>query len=232
MNDKIYLFDFDGVLVDSMPYWSEKMINILRITNTDYPDDIIKIITPLGDRGTAEYFRDVLKVELTIEQMYALMDTFALPKYRDVIGLKDGVYEYLQQLKENNCSINILTASPHKMVDPCLKRLGIFDWFDNVWTCEDLNMPKSDVRIYGEAAERLNCRTSDIVFFDDNIVALQTASQAGLYTTGVYDKTSEDLIQKVTDVSNQYIYSFNEFISKKTTEKWKQKDKKRQQNGV
>lgn len=224
MNNKIHLFDFDGVLVDSMPYWSEKMINILRITNTDYPDDIIKIITPLGDRGTAEYFRDVLKIDLTIEQMYAHMDAYALPKYRDVICLKDGVYEYLQLLKENNCSINILTASPHKMVDPCLKRLGIFDWFDHIWTCEDFNMAKSDVRIYKEAAKCLNCKTSELVFFDDNIVALRTASQAGLYTIGVYDKTSEDFIREVTNASNQYIYSFGELnlptkVAQKNTKK-------------
>lgn len=223
MNDKIHLFDFDGVLVDSMPYWSEKMINILRTTNTDYPDDIIKIITPLGDRGTAEYFRDVLKINLTIEQMYEQMDAYALPKYRDVIGLKDGVYEYLQRLKEMNCSMNILTASPHKMVDPCLKRLGIFDWFEHIWTCEDLHMTKSDVRIFEEASKRLNCKPSDLTFFDDNIVALQTASKAGLYTIGVYDKTSEDFIQEVTDSSNQYIYSFKEFCAHKNNRKMETK---------
>jgi len=25
-----YIFDFDGTLVDSMPYWSEKVLNILK----------------------------------------------------------------------------------------------------------------------------------------------------------------------------------------------------------
>ena len=27
---RTYLFDFDGTLVDSMPCWGEKMLNILR----------------------------------------------------------------------------------------------------------------------------------------------------------------------------------------------------------
>lgn len=48
MNDKKYLFDFDGVLVDSMPYWAGMMINILETAKVNYPEDIIKIITPLG----------------------------------------------------------------------------------------------------------------------------------------------------------------------------------------
>ena len=210
MHKKTFLFDFDGVLVDSMQYWSEGMINILRMTKTTYPNDIIKIITPLGDKGTAEYFRDVYKVDMTIEEMYEQMDAYALPKYRDVITLKNGVFECLQVLNENNCSINILTASPHKRVDPCLKRLGIFNWFDHIWTCDDLNMVKSDVRIYKEAAKRLECNISDIIFFDDNIIALQTASKAGMYTIGVYDKTSEDFKEKIKGTANQYIYSFND----------------------
>lgn len=53
----VYIFDFDGTLVDSMQQWSGKMLHILDENNIAYPPDVIKIITPLGDRGTAEYFR-------------------------------------------------------------------------------------------------------------------------------------------------------------------------------
>lgn len=142
--------------------------------------------------------------------MYEQMNAYSLPKYRDVIGLKNDVYEFLQLLKENNCSINILTASPHERVDPCLKRIGIFEWFDHIWTCEDFGMKKSDTRIYEGVAKQLQCTTSDIVFFDDNAIALQTAAQAGLYTVGVFDQTSEALIQEVKGASKQYIYFFRE----------------------
>ena len=125
-----YIFDFDGTLVDSMPHWSAKMLNILEKNNIDYPKDIIKKITPLGDLGAANYFKEVLGVKLSVKEMIKQMDDFALPRYRDVIKLKDGVLDYLKMLKKNNCSINILTARPHKMVDVCLKSNGIFDFYD------------------------------------------------------------------------------------------------------
>ena len=41
-----YLFDFDGTLVDSMPNWAKQMLSILDDYNVDYPDDIIKTVTP------------------------------------------------------------------------------------------------------------------------------------------------------------------------------------------
>ena len=202
MNHSVYIFVFDGTIVDSMPYWSEKMLNILRTTSTPYPADVIKYITTLGDAGTAKYFRDDLHVPLTMEEMYAL------PKYRDVIPLKEGVSDYLTMLRENGCSLHVLTASPHKMVDPCLKRLGIYDLFDNVWSTDDFGMPKSNPEIYREAVRRIGAEITDAVFFDDNINAVKTARVAGLYTVGVYDATGEDFADEMKTAADRYFSTF------------------------
>lgn len=205
-----YIFDFDGTLVDSMPSWAEKVLNILRECGVAYPSDIINTVTPLGDRGTAEYFRDALGVPLSLEEMFARMDAFALPKYRDEIGIKDGVREYLARLKAAGCTLHVLTASPHKMVDPCLRRLGIFDWFDNVWSTDDFGMVKSDTAIYRAAAERIGVDVSDAVFFDDNLTAIRTARAAGMHAVGVYDASSDALAEQIRGAADRYVYSLEE----------------------
>ena len=205
-----YIFDFDGTLVDSMPSWAEKVLNILRECGVVYPSDIINTVTPLGDRGTAEYFRDALGVPLSLEEMFARMDAFALPKYRDEIGIKDGVREYLARLKAAGCTLHVLTASPHKMVDPCLRRLGIFDWFDNVWSTDDFGMVKSDTAIYRAAAERIGVDVSDAVFFDDNLTAIRTARAAGMHAVGVYDASSDALAEQIRGAADRYVYSLEE----------------------
>ena len=38
-----YIFDFDGTLVDSMPYWAQKVLGILDDCGVAYPADVIKI---------------------------------------------------------------------------------------------------------------------------------------------------------------------------------------------
>ncbi len=45
---KNFIFDFDGTLVDSMKQWAGKMLYVLEKNGVSYPEDIIKIITPLG----------------------------------------------------------------------------------------------------------------------------------------------------------------------------------------
>ena len=203
-----YLFDFDGTLVDSMPCWSQKMLNILQKSGVDYPADVIRIITPLGDVGTARYFRETLGVPMTEEAMFAQMDAYALPRYRDEIPLKPGVEDYLRRLKAAGCSLNVLTASPHKMVDPCLKRLGVWDLFDHVWSCDDFDTTKSDPAIYLRAMERIGAPACEGVFLDDNIGAIETALHAGVFTVGVYDASGESFAERLRQTADAYLQSF------------------------
>lgn len=207
---KAYIFDFDGTLVDSMPTWSAKMLYVLKKSNTSYPNDIIKTITPLGDIGAANYFQESLGCSWSKERMLATMDEYALPKYRDEILLKEGVREYLQRLKKQGISLHVLTASPHKMVDPCLRRCGVYDWFENVWSCDDFALSKSNVEIYRQAAARIGVSLSECAFFDDNIYALKTAKQAGMFAVGVYDASGEEFILEMKEFADVYLYKLNE----------------------
>ena len=69
---KTYLFDFDGTLVDSMPTYITAMLRILDENNISYDEEIIKIITPLGVLGTAEYYIE-MGLDMSKEDIIALM---------------------------------------------------------------------------------------------------------------------------------------------------------------
>lgn len=206
----MYLFDFDGTLADSMPTWARKMLKILEENGITPPEDIIKTITPLGDRGTAEYFR-TLGVKKTVEELEEKMDAYAMEAYLNKIPLKEGVFDFLKRSRANGEYMAVLTASPHKFLDPCLKRCNAFDLFDEVWSIEDFGtLKKNMTEIYYAVAKKVNCKTEDIIFFDDNVVALETAKKAGCRTVGVYDATSDDMIEDIKKISERYIYSFKE----------------------
>ena len=208
---EVYLFDFDGTLVDSMPTFASVMIRILNEHNIKYGDDIVKIITPLGYRGTAEYFR-TLGVKMSSEELVLLMNSYARMEYENNIGAKAGVVDTLRDLKDRGASLNILTASPHIMLDPCLMRLGIFELFDNVWSSDDFGTTKANPEIYKMAADRLGCEVADIIFVDDNVNAVKTAKLAGTVAYGIFDESSAELVEEMTAISDRYLYTLSELV--------------------
>ena len=207
-----YLFDFDGTLVDSMPTYGSLMLRILDEYHASYGEDIIKIITPLGFVGTARYFIEVLGVCATEEELVALMTRYAIDAYTYRVPAKKNVIETLKALKARGASLNVLTASPHDTLDPCLKRLGIFDLFDHVWSCNDFATTKADPAIYRMAAERMGAAVEEVIFLDDNYNADKTAKEAGMRVFGVYDDSSREYVEEMKAITDRYIYDFKELL--------------------
>lgn len=209
---KYYLFDFDGTLVDSMPTYVFAMLKILDDNNIEYSEDITKIITPLGLNGTAEYFLKVLGLKMSKADLVLLMKKYMLEAYFNTIPAKENVAEILKELKRKGASLNVLTASPHITLDACLKRLKLWDLFDNIWSCDDFNTTKADPEIYVRAAEKLGTTVEKVLFLDDNYNADLTAKKAGMKVCGVYDKSSHASVDEIKSIADYYIYNFIELL--------------------
>lgn len=208
---KTYLFDFDGTLVDSMPDFVGTMLRILDETGMKYEKDIVKIITPLGYNDTAKYYIK-MGVPLSYEEILAKMNSYAQEAYTYRIQAKSNVIEVLKELKARGASLNVLTASPHNMLDPCLKRLGIFDLFTNVWSCADFNMNKANPEIYRAAAKIIGQSVDKIIFLDDNYNADKTAKEAGMVVYGVFDPSSAEYEEDMKKLCDKYITDFSQLL--------------------
>lgn len=198
-----------------MPTFVSAMLRILDENHISYRKDITKTITPLGLNGTAEYFIHDLGLAMTKEQLMLKMKAYMLDAYLNTIPAKANVPSVLKTLKQQGASLNVLTASPHVTLDPCLKRLGLWELFDNIWSCDDFNTTKADPKIYQQAAQRLNTDVENVLFLDDNLDADTTAKAAGVKVCGVHDDSSKDYVEQIKAVADYYIYDFIELLDLK-----------------
>ena len=208
----IYLFDFDGTLVDSMPTYGGIMLGLMEEMGMDPPPDILRITTPLGYRGAAEYFK-ALGAPLSVDQMVEKMQARALDAYTHTVPAKVYVADTVRALRSRGDSLNVLTASPHSALDPCLKRLGLWECFDCIWSCEDFALTKADPEIYRRAARQLQGDVGRILFLDDNLGACRTARAAGMRVCGVYDDSSREYEADIRDTADFYIVDFSQLPS-------------------
>lgn len=206
---KTLLFDFDGTLVNSMPVVWEGFYGLLDEYHVVYPDNIVNLVTALSYPGIANAFIG-FGLPLSEEAVLARMHKNVIEAYKNKIPAKNNVISALQQLKSDGYDLNILSGSPHAMIDPCLERLGIRELFSNVWSCDDFNTVKTNPEIYKMAAKGLQMAPGEVLFFDDNYHSIETAKRAGMLACGVYDEFSSEYADSVKELADYYITDFSE----------------------
>ena len=173
MQQKVYIFDLDGTLIDSMPTGVGIVLGFMDDNGIQYPDDIVTRLTPLGYRGSAQYIADNLAEAYNVEQIYEHFKKQTMRAYGETIPLKANVKSVLEKMKAEGCRLNVLTASPQLLTDICLKRLQVYDLFENVWSIEAFGMTKAQEAIYVEAARRLGVDPTECVMVDHNTSVAQ-----------------------------------------------------------
>ena len=206
---KHYLFDFDGVLADSMPSWLGIHMGNLRNAGIAIPDDFIETITPLGNTHGLAYLLS-LGLPMTAEEYIQLAGRQQIQAYKTEVQPKPFVAEGLKRLKEQGICLHVLTANDHICVDDCLKRWQIYDLFDQVFTLDDFGLTKNDPELFQQAAARLGAAVSECTMLDDNIHAITTAKKAGMHTIGVYDESSRNMEPAMRQTAERYILNFSE----------------------
>ncbi|MBQ4150432.1 MAG: HAD family hydrolase [Clostridia bacterium] len=207
---KAYIFDMDGTLIDSVYALDKSVRTFLDPLQIDYPDNIVEIITPLGYTGAAEYIQS-LGVDMEVDKLTTLMKEGMINEYVESIPAKPFAIDVLKKLSDEGKKLCILSASPHFLIDPCVKRLDMEKYFDSIWSTDDFCLKKSDTKIYIEAAKKLGFDVNDCVFVDDNLTNIKTAKAAGMKAIGVYDLTSAASAEEMKKIADRYIYSFDEF---------------------
>jgi HAD superfamily hydrolase (TIGR01509 family) len=208
-----FLFDFDGTLIDSMVTFSRCVLTVLDKFGVKYPNDIIKICTPLGAKDTPKYCIETFKMDVSEDEFRKIMFEVAVPDYESSIPAKETVTETMKELKKRGYSLNILTGSPHETLDPAFNRLGFGELFDNAWSVNDFPTNKTDPKIYLMTAELLGAKPENIVFLDDNINANRAAKKAGLKVIGVYDVSSDAFVDEMKSELDGYVYKMEELLS-------------------
>ena len=205
--DKQYaIFDMDGTLVDSMVYWKNLAKEYLALQGiTHIPEMILEKIKPMTMIESATLFIEKFGLhgtpESVVKEMNALMDAHY---YKD-IPLKKGIKEYLNKLYNSGTTMCVASATEVSLVEACLKRLGINEYFSFLLSCETIGVGKSKPNIYYEAAKRLGAEPSDIAVYEDALYAAETAKKAGFYVVGVFDENAKKNFASLKEISDEII---------------------------
>ena len=204
------IFDFDGTLVDSMFIWDTFGEDYLRTLGKEPKENLTKTFKTFTLEQAAEYYREHYGVALSVNKIVDDINEMVAEIYRTKVTLKDGVREFLEELRVQGAKMCVATVTDRPIVEDVLKKLGIRDFFTEIFTCAEVGHNKETPHIYRAALEVLGTSKEETVVFEDALHALMTAKNDGFPVAAVYDKHETRQIEMRAE-ADYYISDYKRF---------------------
>lgn len=211
-NIKLFLFDLDGTILDSLKIWNDIDLLFFKNHNLIMGEDYHIAIAPLTLEETATYTKNTYKLDIDEEQIMKEWSDLAIKEYAENVNLKKGVKEFLDYLKNKNVHLAIATSCNEEMFKPCLERYGIVSYFEHFYTSQNLKINKSNTNFFKEILNEYKIEPDQILFFEDSIASMKCAKSLGFNVVAVMDKKWEKQKEEIIASSDDQIEDFSQFI--------------------
>ena len=169
MDKDFAIFDMDGTLVDSMPYWKNLSPEYLSSKGiSDIPKDILEKITPMTVKESSRFFVEQFGLDATPESVANEIHAMMGIHYIEDIPIREGVEEYLEKLKARGVKMCVASATVEPLMDACLTRLGVRHYFEFTLSCDTVGAGKNSPLVYLTAAERLGAKPEETAVYEDS----------------------------------------------------------------
>ena len=103
--------------------------------------------------------------------------------------------DYLHTAKRLGLKLAIASSSPHSWVDTHAKRLGIFEYFDQVICADNVGAgrTKPNPDLFLLALDQLQVRKNEAIVFEDSPNGVQAAKRAGIFVVAVPNSVTSQL---------------------------------------
>ena len=210
---KAVIFDMDGTLIDSTGIWHEIDVAFFAKRNMELPSDYAQHIVHLGLKQAAVYTKETYNLSESIQEIMDEWHKMSLDMYKYHVQLKPHALELLKLLKDNGVKMAIATANDEPLYRPCIERLKIGEYFDEIADVNTAKEGKQSAKIYLDLAQKMNSLPENTLVLEDMPTCVKTAHKSGFITVAVYDNASKAYEQEKRDHSVLFINDFSELIN-------------------
>lgn len=212
MHKKGFIFDLDGVIVDTAKYhflaW-KKLANSIGVDFSEVQNEQLKGVSRVR---SLEKILEWGNKTLSDEDFTNLMskkneDYLSYINDMDASEILPDVSRVLNFLIETQQAIALGSAS--KNATPILKKVHLLEKFEAIVDGNDVSKAKPDPEVFLIGAKLLEIAPEDCIVFEDSVAGIKAANTANMISIGIGEKSvlheADYIFKDFTEMSQEFI---------------------------
>lgn len=179
------LWDMDGTLVDTEPYWLASERDYAQSLNSVWDEQLSHQLVGLSLYETAK----ILKTKYSLghksdQEVIDDLTSGVVSRLQHKLPFRPGALELLSELKANGIKTALVTMSMFSMASSIVEKIE-FEAFDSIVSGDQVSRGKPDPEPYLKAAELLAVDITQCVALEDSSTGLSSAEASGALAIGI-----------------------------------------------
>lgn len=178
------LFDLDGTLVDSKPYWMQSEVELAEAHNGTWTEEDGLGVVGMSLDESSELMKRKIGINLEPQEIVDQLTNSVQNKLAEEIPWRPGAKELLIELRRNKVKTALVTMSLRRMAQQVVDSID-FDAFDVIVAGDDVRNGKPHPEAFLKAAELLGFHPGSCIAFEDSSFGIASAEAAGTLAIGI-----------------------------------------------
>jgi HAD superfamily hydrolase (TIGR01509 family) len=178
------LFDMDGTLIDSEPYWLASEQALAKEHNGTWTHEDGLSVVGMSLDESSKLFKDKANIDLEPQEIVTRLTSDVQSQLQKIVPWRPGARELLFDLKKHNVKTALVTMSLRRMAQQVVDAID-FPAFYIIVAGDDVLRGKPHPEPYLKAAELLGFAPENCFAFEDSISGITSAEAAGTIAIGI-----------------------------------------------
>jgi HAD superfamily hydrolase (TIGR01509 family) len=186
------IFDLDGVLADSEPWWNQIDAKLLAEYGVTYRGEYHRNVLGVSYRLAVEFYKNAFHISAPVVELMRRRGQIASEFFANRVGLFPSAKTTLEELRQMKLRLAVATSSVSASARPFLERTGIGSSFEEIVTGDEVARGKPHPDIYLRAAEKLGAPADACLAIEDALSGVAAAKAANMRVAAIPDSRFVD----------------------------------------
>jgi HAD superfamily hydrolase (TIGR01509 family) len=181
------IFDLDGVLADSEPWWNQIDAKLLAEHGITYRGEYHQNVLGVSYQVAVEFYKNAFNISASVEELIQRRGEIATDFFANRVGLFGSAKTTLEQLREMKLPLALATSSLSAPARLLIDRTGIRSLFSVVVTGDEVRQGKPHPDIYLRAATKLGISPEACLVIEDALAGIAAGKAANMRVAAIPD---------------------------------------------